>query len=1163
MEGIANTLIFCRKKSGFLHFCLLWIFANCVFNPVFSQPKGKPFIRNYPPKEYNGYPQNFAIVSDKRGVMYFGNSPGVLEYDGKNWTMIELDNKSVVRSMAVDTTAAFNANGVIYVGSVDDFGYLAGDSTGNLRYSSLLQSVDTAYHNFGDVWRCYTTSKHVYFQTPNHIFRLPLLQSDTVSEEIKNQTKVFTAENRFHVLFKAGNSIFIRDAGVGLKVFRNDSLVLAPHGELLSEERIYTILPYSKTTKKAYLMGVRNKGLLIYEPGRTKDSCLYQDKKFDDIKKLFVDSRIYKGIALSDTLYGFATLRNGVIIINQNGQVRNHINKSDGLQNETVIDLYFDGYNGLWLALNNGISVAEICSPVQYWDRSMGVKETVFDIARYQNRLFIATILGICVLSDHHFKDISGLQEQSYSLVNFRLPSDTTKSVLMAGTGYGVYQIDLSGMPAGVAISDSAISKVLNSPYIMKLYQSKIYPSLLISGSANGISLLRYQNGQWIRLGDIKGIHEEIRSISEDESGNLWLGTLVNGVIKINLPPDIEYLPPSKTLDIPYKKYGKDNGLPVDNNVMIYRFPSVSKIIFATEQGFYQFSEADERFTAYQLVGQERYNTIPAYIVAQDYEKNIWLGAHKTNQNTVVMRRKTDGSYQPDTLLCRRIPFMVIESIYPDKENTWIGGSDGLYRVKNYFNKKYNTDFYTLIRKVIIGEDSLAYSGYCKKWKNQAFLGSKLPYTKNSITFEYSAAYFTPSNGIEYSFFLEGYDNHWSMWTEQTKKEYTNLPEGDYIFMVKAKNIYGFESRRFHYHFIIQPPWYRTWWAYLLFALAAILFVWAVVKINIKRLQIAKRNLERLVKERTAEISKKNRILETQKAEIEQQKNELEQKNDLLERKNEEIRTQHDELLTKNEIIEQKNKHITDSIVYAQRIQKALLSPQKYIERYLDDYFIMLIPKEIVSGDFYWIRCINNFLLIVAADCTGHGVPGAFMSMLGIAFLNEITSRREITQSHEALEALRKEIKDALWKTDQRYQQKDGMDIALCAINKETRLLQFSGAYNPLYIIRNKEFIEYKGNKMPIGSYINEKPFTNHEISLQKGDCLYMFSDGFVDQVGEKCGRKFLKKRFKQLLHDIHHHPMPKQKEILSKTLASWKGERQQIDDVLVVGFRITDGMLC
>ncbi|HOS83566.1 MAG TPA: YfiR/HmsC family protein [Bacteroidales bacterium] len=271
----------------------------------------------------------------------------------------------------------------------------------------------------------------------------------------------------------------------------------------------------------------------------------------------------------------------------------------------------------------------------------------------------------------------------------------------------------------------------------------------------------------------------------------------------------------------------------------------------------------------------------------------------------------------------------------------------------------------------------------------------------------------------------------------------------------------------------------------------------------------------------------------------------------LLHLKNEEIKKQ-------NEQIAWQNKEITDSIVYARRIQHAILPPQEIISQTISEHFILFKPRDIVSGDYYWMTQIQNKIIITAADCTGHGVPGAFMSLLGITFLHEIVHEKQITQSDMILHELREKIIESLNQSGRTEDYKDGMDMALCVIHKDSMTLDYSGAYNPLYIVRNGELLEIKADKMPVG--LSEKAHEQFSITshaLQSGDSLYMFSDGYVDQFGGPQNRKFMSKQFKELICSIQHESMESQKEILDRTIETWRGNTKQIDDIIVIGLKM------
>ncbi|MFC2136689.1 SpoIIE family protein phosphatase [Bacteroidota bacterium] len=271
------------------------------------------------------------------------------------------------------------------------------------------------------------------------------------------------------------------------------------------------------------------------------------------------------------------------------------------------------------------------------------------------------------------------------------------------------------------------------------------------------------------------------------------------------------------------------------------------------------------------------------------------------------------------------------------------------------------------------------------------------------------------------------------------------------------------------------------------------------------------------------------------------------------------------EIYEANRKILYQQESITDSLHYAEKIQQAVLPREAYIKKCFTKHFVLYKPKDIVSGDFYWITRKAATIMVAIADCTGHGVPGAFMSMLGISFLNDILRKSmkyfftgNLTAS-DMLEQLRKSIKKALKQSSAESLTKDGMDMSFIIVDLDTKHLQFAGAFNPLIHIRNKEITKIKGDRNPIGIHLNEVPFTNHEMQLETGDTLYMFTDGYIDQFGGPNNKKFLSKRLEELLHEIHEKPLLEQKEILDNTLINWMGDNEQVDDICLFGCRIEE----
>lgn len=313
----------------------------------------------------------------------------------------------------------------------------------------------------------------------------------------------------------------------------------------------------------------------------------------------------------------------------------------------------------------------------------------------------------------------------------------------------------------------------------------------------------------------------------------------------------------------------------------------------------------------------------------------------------------------------------------------------------------------------------------------------------------------------------------------------------------------------------------------------------------IEQLEVLYNNLEQKVKERTAEIQR-------QKEEIEAQRDSIEEQRNLLSDRNKRLKSAYLE-------IEEQQRHITDSIYYARRIQTAILPPDSFIKKIFKEYFIYYRPKDIVSGDFYWVDKKGDLEMFAAVDCTGHGVPGAFMSIVGYNQLNYAINVAKAENPNTILDSLNEGVTETLRESSDPESVKDGMDIALCTLDRKKMRLEYAGAYNPLYLIRNCELIVFKGDKHPIGAFVDKElqKFNNHGMDVKEGDCIYLFSDGFADQFGGPDGKKFLLKRFRDLLLSICEKPMSEQQVIIHQTFEDWKGKEEQIDDVLVIGVKV------
>lgn len=420
-----------------------------------------------------------------------------------------------------------------------------------------------------------------------------------------------------------------------------------------------------------------------------------------------------------------------------------------------------------------------------------------------------------------------------------------------------------------------------------------------------------------------------------------------------------------------------------------------------------------------------------------------------------------------------------------------------------------------------------------------------LAYDQDNVVFEYALLSYFRETDTTFQVQLIGYDKKPTAWTTDAKKEYTNLEPNRYTFQVWGKDYAGNVSGPVSFSFEIKPAPWNTWYAYVFYLFVIIGGMYLAVQTRIKTLQNRAEALERAVQERTAEVVRQKDELSAQNIEIIRQRDEITEKNHELELRSQEI--------------QEKNTKIIDSILYAERIQQATLPYRERIDQSLREYFILFYPKDIVSGDFYWFHYADGISIIACADCTGHGVPGAFMSMIGNNLLNQIVIENRIHDPALILETMHGGIRRALKQDSAETESQDGMDVALCRIERETGLVVFAGAKRPLYLIDEQgEFIEIKGDTKSIGGKQKEarRTFTNHEIQIGKGVTLYMATDGYGDQSGE-VSPKFGTRRFKEFLKSISYLSMEDQYVALIHELKNHQGAEPQRDDITVIGIRI------
>jgi len=1151
----------------------------------FAQTVGLPFIKNYDPAEYNCAVQTqvWCAVQDKRGVMYFGNAKGVIEYDGTRWTTIETTGNRVVRSMDIDSS------GRIYVGAVGEIGYLTPNINGKLHYNSLTMFLDSLDRNFNNVWTTVATSKYIYFLTDKQLIRFKKPNNKIT----KNDFKVWKTSATYFLLQKVNDKVLVLDRSIGLLEQTKDTLAVFLSNSSLGFRGVSRIFPYSNN---AFLIATL-KGLYVYNPTEPDENQRLTKKYFDakvveNTDKFLHDNQLYYGIMLPDSTYALATLRNGVVIINKKTEIINHISKTQGLQSETVYQLYLDREDGLWTTLTYGISRMEILSPITQWNENTNLTGSIYNVINTNGIIYSGTNLGIYKRNENNFApvpELTGVNAlQCFSLAN--VSAEKSEKKLLVATINGIWEIKNSN------------AQLVNPLKSLELYTSTYDSSKVFFTNNTGIYSMTFQNEKWVTSAMLANLPTFASGMCEDKNNVLWIiGDNFPIRVNLNNNKDIRHFNNEKNLkDVTFNTIQNPD----------------KEMVFLTSKGLYRFDEKNLKFyqdTLYLHLGNKNLFDL------QKLKPNCWLVQYKiADKNKLMMITKTSNQFIVDSLLFNRIADF--NYFYIDNAHLiWVVSSKALYQID--LNKKINSkvELYTLNRRVDIAkEDSVYFKGaYYMSVNDDLNVAAEQPETLkpnvefklNDLTFYFSLPSFDNESANRYSYLLEGYSEIWSDWSSETKKEFTYLPAGQYKFIVKAKNVYGIESKASEFEFTISNPWYKTIFAYIFYVALLIGLIYFIVRLYTYRLIRVKQRLERIVAKRTVEIKEKNVVLEEQKndileknavlfqqneeiqaqaenmkeinnmlveqnEEINQQKEEMHTINDQLTETNEELNNQTQELNKQHRLVVQQKNNITRSITYARRIQNAILPKEDLIELILPQNFIFYKPRDIVSGDFYFIKQVRNFTIIAVADCTGHGVPGAFMSMLGIATLNEIIRNEETITASKILNELRKQIKSALQQSGASGEQQDGMDIALCIINLETMELNFAGAYNPCLIFRKIEnqqlsmdnaalsSVDYQlsildADRMPVGIYLKERPFSEHTFQLKSGDTFYIYSDGYFSQFGGERKLPMKSKRFKDILKEICNLPMSEQKEILERKFNEWKTFESQTDDVLVMGIRI------
>lgn len=1109
--------------------------------------EGYPFMLNISLKEITD-PQVFSISQDLHGNMLFVTRQGIVIHDGETMEMLQLPAFPF-------TIKSIQGHSLVYVGCNQQFGYIGVNSYGSYEYHRISESSFQP----GDVIRITNKSDNIFFAGDYSLARV-LLKSNKVDKEW-----TFLSDTLLTGLFNLNERIYVQFNGEGLTELVNN--IFQPVSKSLihlSGEIIFTV-GYDQSR---VLIGTSDKKLLLFD-GRS----------FEEYKTEY-DSYLRESMVIGAVLTGedkivFSTLIGGMVVVEKaRGKKVMILNSNTGLPNDEIYAIASDKHGGVWVSHESGLTRADFNFPAKIYNSYSGLYGNLQTIAFYKGKLYAGGNEGVFVLSEKKNyletdiivrdgaaekdqpksnsasaksgskpltrREIRRMEREEKKASNvdeatktgflsrllsffksdgpdsvteedkkstdfirrkiFTLQSVSHEFEKVLGINEKCKQLLLTktGLIAvtntGAYLVEGKKASLIKKDNYIRFASVSLNPESFFIVGGRGIYHMVRSGNKWIENLVLPGYEQNIYSLVEKSPGNLWLGS-DNLIQRIQLNRN----KPPQVIFIPVERNFFERVQLKNVNDTLFVFLSTG--VYTLDNNLLQPYFSKET------------GLIPAQRIISGARELFWLKSSEGWSSVV------GEPYSKDLDEFLGVFNNIQQIFYHEHEELWILDQDNrIYRVGIPTIKNKSPDFHVFI-KSISNQQGMKFP-----------LDSlRLKHENSSLEFTVSAPGFIREGSTYYQYILDGLMKEWSKWSNNNVIEFPVLPPGKYVLRVRAKNVLGQVSNELSVDFVIKPPFRQTLWFYLLVALAVISVFFLIIKIREFRLQKDKRELEYKVRKRTREIEK-------QKDEIEKQ--------------NSKIQIQHDQIFLQN-------KEITDSIFYARRIQSAVMPPVSDLNKIFPANFILFQPRDIVSGDFYWFKSLGTKAIIVAADCTGHGVPGAFMSMLGITLLNDLTIQSEWSQASHILNELRDKVKETLSQKGIAGEASDGMDISLCLFDFQSKTVDYAGAFSPMYIFRNGSLMEFKADRMPIGIHFREqKEFVNHRIELLPGDIFYMFSDGYYSQIGGKLGKRFLSGNFKKLLQEIHTHPMEDQALLLEKKLDEWMGAHMQVDDVLVMGFR-------